>query len=170
MRLNSPQMSNSCFENFADVQCRAATYIQAVRKARCTGKACCFLHPLPIFHLIKAVKCFPVHLLSHGYLHLVSQEDKSAEVCLPRLLPTTTSATVGAEYVTLSGQECVSLLHSKEKKVTLFDDVISDTEVKNVGKVREREEMKREVRMDGGRQHEATTGRSAAVSSAPGKK
>lgn len=134
MRLNSPQMSNSCFENFADVQCRAATCIQAVRKARCTGKACCFFHPFPIFHLIKAVKYFPVHLLSHGYLHLVSQEDKSAEVCLPRLLPTaTSSATVGAEYVTLSGQEFVSLLHSKEKKVTLFDYVISDTEIKEHG-------------------------------------
>lgn len=39
-----------------------------------------------------------------------------------------------------------------------------------MGKVKEREEMSREVRMDRGRQHEATTGRSAAASSAPGKK
>ena len=42
-------------------------------------------------------------------------------------------------------------------------------ESKNMGKVREREKTSREVRTYRGRQH-ATTGSSAAASSAPGKK
>jgi len=63
----------------------------------------------------------------------------------------------------------VSLLQSEETKVTLFDDVSSDTGVKEHGQGKGERGHSREVRTYGGRQREATTGSATAASSAPGK-
>lgn len=64
-------------------------------------------------------------------LHLVNQEDKSREIHFSRFPPTaTSSATMGAAHMTLSCATSVSLPQNEEKKVTLSEDLNSDTRVK----------------------------------------
>lgn len=94
-----------------------------------------FLSPLSHLSLTKVVKCFPVHLLSHRYLHSVSQEDKSGEVCLPRLPPPPPLQQPWEQNTLPSHRqpEFVSLLRREDQRATLFDYAISDTRAKERG-------------------------------------
>lgn len=114
-----------------------------------------FLSPLSHLSLTKVVKCFPVHLLSHRYLHSASQEDKSGEVCLPRLPPPPPLQQPWEQNTWPCHRQpvCVTPPKWRSEGDTIWWCNFWHYSQRMRAKVRAREETSREVWMYGGRQH-----------------
>lgn len=135
-------------------------------------KGLSFLSPLSHLSLTKVVKCFPIRLLSQIFTLGGSrgQERRGLLAKVPTHCHFFSNCGSRIHYLAMDNQ---SLCHSSEARIRRWHYLmmsILTPKSKNMGKVREREGTSREVRTYGGRQHEATTGSSAAASSAPGKK
>lgn len=138
MRLSSSQTGNSRFQNFDDLWCRPAACLQVVRKAKYMGEGLPFLSPLSHLSLTKVVKCLLIcFVISDIYTQRVKRTGAGKSACPSSHPPPLLQQSWEQNPLPCHGQpEFMSLLRSKDKKVTLFDEVNSDTGVKEHGQVK----------------------------------